>query len=64
MTNTLLIAFTQLRNCERASILRELGYNFHVHNGENNCDFCSRVVRQIAHDGKVRELEFEMRKYQ
>lgn len=64
MTNELLNAFWNLRRCEREAILRSMRYTMTHHIGEQSIDFCTRVVRQICNDGRVRDLEEEMRRFQ
>lgn len=64
MTNELLNAFWNLRKCERQRVLSSMGYNIHQHSSETSLDYCTRVCRQVCNDGKVRELESEMREFQ
>lgn len=64
MTNELLNAFRELRKCDREAVLRSMNYTMTHHIGENTSDFCLRAVRQVCNDGRVRELEEEMRRFQ
>ncbi|MND85527.1 hypothetical protein D3C80_774560 [compost metagenome] len=64
MTRELLYAFTQLRISERDSVLRSMGIKVPKHMGETGLDFCTRAVRLVCAEGRVRELEEEMQRYQ
>lgn len=61
MTNEIHNAFWCLRKCERSRIMQNMSYTTHQFEGETSVNFCERVVRQICKDGRLRELEEEIR---
>ncbi len=64
MTQELLHAFTQLRISERQAVLADLNYSMQPAQKETCLDFCTRVCRQVSSDGRVRDLEFAMMRFQ
>ena len=64
MNNELMAAFRALRVSERTAVLQDLHYNMNPAVHETGHEFATRVLRQVSSDGRVRDLENAMRRFQ
>lgn len=57
-------AFLHLRMSDRIAVAQRLNVCMAQGVGETGTEYAKRILRHIEKEGKMRDLEFEMRDYQ